>query len=732
MPIVALARRAHSAVKTVSSLGLRRTALRLRHELSQRSGWLARRYPAGALEQWRPSPAVLERLRDGIERGLFCAVDRSTLRNDYRRIFPAIGPRLLVDADRLVSGEMQYFSRHWARFDPQSDWFRNPFTGQMVDESSHWTHVAWDSPASGDLKFQLDPARFAWVYLLARAYWYTGDEQYSAAFWQLFDGWCRQNPPQAGPLWICGQESSLRLMAMVFGLYFFAHSAATTDERLGRLAAMVAAHADRVLGTTAYARSQQNNHALSEGTGLLTAGLVLVGYPAAEQWWKKGKAILEEQVPLQIYDDGGYTQHSHNYHRVMLQVLTWAVCISEHFGRPLSEQVAARLGLAANFLCQMLDPESGQAPNYGPNDGALVLPLSACPYEDFRPAVQAAGWAAGHKLDLGVGEWNEALFWLAGTRVAERAQQSTCPESPRIAAAATPSHTAFPTAGYDVLRGRESWAMIRAAHYRDRPNEADQLHLDVWWQGINVACDAGTFLYNGPPPWRNALASTCVHNTVNVDGQDQMTRAGRFLWLDWAQAERTVRESPNRNLTLWRGSHQGYRRLDAQLDHVREVLRLGDAHWLVFDSLFGRTAHQFRLHWLLPDYPHRWDNAAGRLLLDTPAGAFEVLTGSMSETSEATLVVGDPNSTRGWRSRYYGDRQPAISLAREIKSSQARFWTLLGPPGLTTAIDDQSFCLNATKWLARIDLNAPSARTRIGLVSWEGVTPDTLQATNED
>ena len=53
----------------------------------------------------------------------------------------------------------------------------------------------------------------------------------------------------------------------------------------------------------------------------------------------------------------------------------------------------------------------------------------------------------------------------------------------------------------------------------------------------NIACDAGPYLYNGATPWKNAFAGTTVHNTVNVARRDQMTRAERFLWVDWAQAK---------------------------------------------------------------------------------------------------------------------------------------------------------------------------------------------------
>lgn len=710
MPLAGLARRAQTAVKAVSAMGLRRTALRVRHELIERSGWLTRRYPAGDLSQWTQPADALRRLRSSCAQGLFVRATRDEIRADYRRLFPEIGPALFAEADRFVAGEMQYFSHQWAKFDPRTDWFRNPFTGQVVDGQTHWTHVAWDAPASGDLKFQLEPARFAWVYKLARAYQYSGDEKYASAFWSLFDGWCLQNPPQAGPLWICGQESALRLMSMVFGLYEFSQSPVTTDERFGCLVAMIAAHADRVLGTTVYARSQQNNHALSEGAGLLTAGLLLKESPAAARWERHGRAILEEQVPLQIYDDGGYIQQSHNYHRVMLNVLTWSIRLSEHFGKPLSKQVNARLGLAANFLRQMLDPATGQVPNYGPNDGALILPLSVCPYEDYRPAVQAASWAANQSLPLGPGDWNEELFWLAGNEVAAQAQQSRVESNAHSDAPTVPPSTRFPTSGYDVLRGRETWGMTRAAHYHDRPNQADQLHLDIWWRGINIACDAGAYLYNGSPPWQNAMAVTAVHNTVSVDDQDQMTRVGRFLWLDWAQAKSQVKRSPRQRIEAWSARHNGYRRLEPGLEHVRQVLRIGDEHWLVLDSLVGQRPHRFRLHWLLAEFPHQWDAGTGTLRMETSAGPYIVRTGALGGQPQTSLVVGDQNSTRGWRSRYYGEREPAISLTLETTGPQAHFWTLLGPAGVDVSIGANNFNLTAANWRTEIELASSKER----------------------
>jgi len=38
--------------------------------------------------------------------------------------------------------------------------------------------------------------------------------------------------------------------------------------------------------------------------------------------------------------------------------------------------------------------------------------------------------------------------------------------------------------GYFRLGDESSWAMIRAGQYTRRPYQADQLHVDIWWNGL--------------------------------------------------------------------------------------------------------------------------------------------------------------------------------------------------------------------------------------------------------
>jgi hypothetical protein len=241
-----------------------------------------------------------------------------------------------------------------------------------------------------------------------------------------------------------------------------------------------------------------------------------------------------------------------------------------------------------------------------------------------------------------------------------------------------PTATTMPTSfesssGYYVLRGTESWAMVRCAEYRDRPAHSDQIHVDLWWRGLNIALDSGAYSYNAPPPWDNAFVTAAAHNTITVDGQDPMRRFSRFLWLDWAQAS-NVHYSPAKESDHWRGEHNGYRRLG--VIHRRTIERRGDT-WKIVDEVLGNGRHRVRLHWLFADFPSTIDADAGTLKLKTPRGSVTLSTTCTVATDFSLIRAGETiagaascsDMARGWISRTYASKEPALSLALEADAT---------------------------------------------------------------
>ncbi|HVU11202.1 MAG TPA: alginate lyase family protein, partial [Phototrophicaceae bacterium] len=420
-----------------------------------------------------------------------------------------------------------------------------------------------------------------------------------------------------------------------------------------------------------------------------------------ERWRDHGQAILEQEAARQFYDDGTYSMHALNYQRSVLQTYLFALRLGEVNNRRFSDTVYQRVARSAEFLFQLVDPKTGFVPAYGSNDGSLLLPLNDCDFNDFRPALQLALYLTRRTRLFPSGCWDEDIAWFYG----DTPFQTAAP--PEQASAS------FPVGGYYVLRDQQSYTLIHCAHYQDRPNHSDQLHVDVWWRGVNVACDAGTYHYHAPAPWDNGLALASVHNTVMVDEREPMTRLSRFTWVDWAQGQGQRRRTENK-VEIWEGFHRGY----APIIHRRSVARLGDDTWLIVDRLAGTSLHRYRLHWLLSSYPYELDGKT--IQLQTPAGAYACTVASDSADATLSVMQGDEQSTRGWRSRYYGQREPALSAALVAQAASVTFYTLFAPPTRSLSMID-GLQVESARWSAAIDLGTEPLIQKVRFTSREAM-----------
>jgi len=657
-------KRLHHTLEVIRRLGWRWLFFRAGYELRVRTGLMCWQSPAFT---WADRP-LARYLRPGVPTApeAYAQWRRSHSPRFFFQKLPtapdaATQALVKTEADALLEGHWVYFSALKLKHPFPPDWHRHPLNGRAYAPDQHWSQI--DDFEQGDIKFVWEPARFACAFLFARAYAYTGDERYPQGFWALVMDWREHNPPRLGVHWKSGQELAIRLLGWVWGLYAFAGSPHTTPARTAALVQMIAVQAAHIDQHHAFARSQKNNHAILEGVALLTVGLLFPEFAQAQHWRSRGKAILEREVMRQVYPDGGYMQHSPNYERLMLDSCLWALQLGQLQGLTFAPQVITRLKRAAQFLQSLMEPTTGQLPNLGHNDGALLLPLTRCDYSDYRPTLE---WA--HVIFEGTRRfapspdqtqpqpWLEGLYWLL-----ESDLPSWTPLPPQADLTA-------PQSGCYTLQGEHSWALIRCAQYQDRPAHADQLHLDLWWQGQNILMDAGTYRYNDDPPWDNALARTAAHNTVLVDDCDQMLRAGRFLWLEWARG--WVRHQGRRDaFVYWEGEHDGYWRLSAPVRHRRAVLLLRGDLWLVVDHLSSSAEHHYRLNWLVN--PHHTVPILSR--------AFAGKAGyDLTLAQEDDLTTG-----AGWFSRYYGIRERAPKRSLVLRAKDAVFCTLIGVGAFT-------------------------------------------------
>ena len=353
------------------TFGVRDGMLRLGYELQRGGGMMSRRMrSAGGWDRWdlkHIAPKIqpedfLSNRRQG--RHPFFFADSRIMAPKLRTVLGSDGEKkVYAEAGNILQGNLPYFGRLSFACGFPPNWFQNPATGQRVSPDHSWTTMRFASEDYGDLKFILEPSRFLFVYPLARAHAISGDERFPEAFWTVIEDWARHNPPMSGPLWICGQESSLRILALSFALYAFLKSPATTPQRAALLLSMIAAHAWRTEQTVGYARSQRSNHLFSEAVGLWTAGTLYPELKCAAEWQKRGARLLSEAVRDQITPEGVFLQHSFNYQRMVLHQLLWTLRLAEIHHIQLDPEIRARTEASLEFIRNFVDEESGHADN---------------------------------------------------------------------------------------------------------------------------------------------------------------------------------------------------------------------------------------------------------------------------------------------------------------------------------------------------------------------------------
>ncbi len=237
----------------------------------------------------------------------------------------------------------------------------------------------------------------------------------------------------------------------------------------------------------------------------------------------------------------------------------------------------AKASAASKWLAHFTSAETGDAPNFGSNDGAFLLPIGSGGYRDFRPSCALA-----------------STLFEGGTRFADAPSAASLLAWLHLEALpAAPQDilpcTRFEQSGIISLKQGETRQYLRLPGTKFRPHQADALHLDLWNGDENLLQDAGTYSY-ADADW-DYYPSTAAHNTVCFDGRDQMPRIGRFLYGKWLQRGE-VKSGDN-----WTSAEY---RDDAGNSHHRHVAIESDAVVVVTDTIDGDFDEAF-LSWRLPD-----------------------------------------------------------------------------------------------------------------------------------
>lgn len=603
-------------IQIIRNMGIRFFSYRILHEIEKKSGILKKRHPATppkqhfvTVEQWRSNtPLFVIGCRESLEGVGFGLEKRADV-------------SLKESTERILSGELQFFSSEWLDLGVDYDWLTNPSTGYSYDSGKHWSEIPDFSGASGDIKYVWEKSRFTWLLTLIRYDYHNGEDHSEFVFSQI-ESWIDAIPVNLGPNWRCSQEISLRVFNWCYALHYYKNSGALTEERWGKIQNVIYWSLHHVYNHIDFSRiAVRNNHAITETLFLAMSEILFPFIPETSTWSLKGRRWFEQEIDYQIYEDGTFLQFSMNYHRVVVQLLSFGISLASIGGKSFSAHVYEKAYKSVNFLYQCSDLGNGYLPNYGSNDGAWFFPLSSTDYRDYRPQLNTL-----HKLLTGADLYDDALikedsYWVGAISCAAK---KPFPEIKMHYGLSS-----FVNGGYYLIREKETLSFIKCGSYKDRPAHADNLHLDVWHKGVNVLCDAGSFKYNTVESLVKYFSGTESHNTVMLDNYDQMLKGPRFMWFNWSKA---VDASLTENVTdyVFEGAVSCFTYIGKNIVHRRKVVKSKvEPEWVVYDAIENKPSNLVMRQ--------LWHSAGDSIVLESD--------GISGQTKES------------WQSLYYGVKE---------------------------------------------------------------------------
>ena len=388
----------------------------------------------------------------------------------------------------------------------------------------------------------------------------------------------------------------------------------------------------------------ERNHRTLELYAVIVVALALPQLDHDGELLRLGMRGIHANLLTDIRPDGVHREHSTHYHLIALRSFLGARENLRRFGHELPAAYDAHLARACDFAMHCHRPDGVIPATSDSDNGAYadVLELGADVLN--RPDLRYVATAGGHGAPparrmasfADGGYWTQRSGWGRGEDVFadERFLIFDC--------------GAVGDGGH--------------GHY-------DLLSFEAMAGGRPLIVDPGRYTYaEGEPNLRHWFKGTAAHNTVVVDGLDQVPyRRGKPLRGTRSEARFVERLSaPGLDVLDGEARSVAY---DAV--HRRQVVFVADAYWLILDTLTDVVAHRYDLRF------HLDSSAISQVVITPVEDGWAVCAPGLA------LVVAtssEPRIEEGWVAPVYGIKHSAsvISVvAADLPS--ARFATLLMP-----------------------------------------------------
>lgn len=580
---------------------------------------------------------------------------------------------IIQEAERIYAHKFRllgYFDLDYGR---NIDWHLDAVHQVRSPREPSFRIDYFDPAQVGDAKVTWELSRHQHLVVLAKAYRLTGNPKFAQECFAQWYSWQEQNVYPIGIHWSSSLEVAFRSLSWLWVSFLFEGCDVVPPrfpQDLLRALSVNARCIARFLSTF----TSPNTHLLGEAVALFFLGTLCPRLSSARRWQQTGWRIILEEAARQVRPDGFHFEQSTYYHVYALDFFLHARMLALRNQIEIPDSFDHTLIRMLDALCQL--GQSGSPPSVGDDDGGRVFDSSRNRREHLLDPL-SIGAALFDRRDFksACGDLREETLWLIGPDAVRR-----CDDIPSVTHAGTSG--ALTESGMYVMLGSDdppTQLVIDAGPqgtHNSGHGHADALSIHVSANGCEFLCDPGTFEYCGDGKGRAWFRSTPAHNTLSVDGLDQSEANGPFAWtfLPHTTVERWI---TGRNFDVFRGSHNGYSRLQPPVTHERWVVHFKALGWLIRDVALGSGSRTLDLAWHLgPNFSLNGNNISaeelGNCLRFFGSGA----PGWSQELRDE------------WWSPAYGVRIPASTIHHSFTGPlPTEFATFLQPAGANRTDD---------------------------------------------
>lgn len=503
-----------------------------------------------------------------------------------------------------------------------------------------------------ELRWQLH--RHKWFTPMGKAYRTSGDEKYAIEWTRQYVDWIRKNPlvkidkeeyeisdestikadaENARFAWR-PLEVSHRLEDQTLQFQLFICSPAFTADFLCEFLVNYHRHAEHILENY----SAKGNHLLFQAQRMLYAGTFFPEFRRAEVWRQSGVEVLNREVAVQVFDDGGHFELCPHYHLATINIFYEAL------------QVATLNGFKEAFPKEYIDALERMIEFYA----------NICFPDYENPCFSDAKVATKREVIKNYRSWldvfgdNEFIRYMASD-----GQQGALPNY---------KSKGYLTAGFFTFRsgwGKDAVQMVvKAGPKGEWHCQPDNGTFELWYNGHRLMSDSGSYIYAGDAEvmkWRNWFRQTAVHNTLTLNGENlQTTESKTLLWQPEGDVQVLVTENP---------SYEG-------LSHRRTVFFVEEGWFVIVDEAVGDAEGIVNLNYQLP---------VGEVSVNAEAMRCATLNDFESNLTLQCFAPKGANTTEaeGWFSDKYKSKverkRVSFDVAKKSTDKAVRYITVIVP-----------------------------------------------------